>query len=99
MFPPAVTSGSRTPRFVLPDRGLVPRHHCLLRSAGTAEDLLAVTMLSVPVDARAALRMLETEADDLSALLSEVPVDLDLIDAEDRHIEPDSPAVSTAAED
>jgi hypothetical protein len=67
------------------------RHNCLLRSVGTAEDLLAVTMLSVPADPRAALRM--AEADDLSTLLAEVPVDLDLVDAEDRHIEPDSPAV------
>jgi hypothetical protein len=58
----------------------------------TAEDLIAVTMLSVPVDPRAALRMPETAADDLSALLAEVPVDLDLIDAEDRHIGPDSNA-------
>jgi hypothetical protein len=54
------------------------------------EDLIAATMLSVPVDPRAALRMLETEADDLSALLAEVPVDLDLVDADDRHIWPDS---------
>lgn len=51
-----------------------------------------MTMLSVPVDPRAALRMLEAEADDLSTLLAEVPVDLDLIDTEDRQIETDSPA-------
>lgn len=69
------------------------------RSAGpeswnrfTADDLIAVTMLSVSVDPRAALRLLETEADDLSALLAKIPVDLDLIDADDRHIGLDSPA-------
>jgi hypothetical protein len=47
----------------------------------TADDSSAAIMLSVSVDPRA-LRMLETETDDLSALLAEVPVDLDLIDAE-----------------
>jgi hypothetical protein len=161
MFASTVAFGSRMPGSVLPDRGLVPRHHCLLRSAGmggrsngrqpwavpdffadpedpdrrvwaatvlqtyfhdrmddgdplytgaafdrlagggaapevadrfTADDLIAVTKLSVSVDPRAALRMLETEAGDLSALLTDIPVDLDLIYAEDRHIGPDSPA-------
>jgi hypothetical protein len=58
----------------------------------TADDLTAVTMLSVSIDPRAALRMLETEAKDLSALLAEIPVDLDLINADDHHIGPDSPA-------
>lgn len=57
-----------------------------------ADDLVAVTMLSVSVDPRAALRMLETEADDLSALLAKIPVDLDLIDADDHHVGPESPA-------
>ncbi|WP_378021288.1 DUF6308 family protein [Actinomycetospora rhizophila] len=58
----------------------------------TADDLSAVTMLSVSVDPRAALRMLETEADDLSALLAKIPAELDLIDADNHQIGPDSPA-------
>lgn len=52
----------------------------------TADDLVAVTMLSVTVDARAALPLLDTDADALSELLAKVPLGLDLINADDSAI-------------
>ncbi len=52
----------------------------------TAEDIVAVSMLSVNVPARAAIRILGYDADRLTSMLEEIPTDLDLMDAEDRDI-------------
>ncbi|MFE6233751.1 DUF6308 family protein [Cellulosimicrobium sp. NPDC057862] len=46
----------------------------------TAADLVAVTLLSVDVPARGAIDLLETRADEFSALLTEIPTDLELVD-------------------
>lgn len=57
----------------------------------TAVDLVAVTTLSVDVPGQAALRILgDTDpgfAHDLSDLLAQVPADLELIDASDKHLD------------
>ncbi|MDT0354063.1 DUF6308 family protein [Pseudonocardia charpentierae] len=49
----------------------------------TADDLVAVSMLSVQVPARAALGILLDDADRLSAGLADVPADVDLADADE----------------
>jgi hypothetical protein len=54
--------------------------------AFTAEDLLAVSMLSVDVPARAAIRMLGDDQRRLSEHLARIPADLDLAYAEPDHI-------------
>lgn len=46
----------------------------------TAEDLLAVSMLSVPVVGYYALHVLDYRADEINGLLAQVPPDLDLTD-------------------
>ena len=48
----------------------------------TADDLIAVSTLSVPVPPRAALRILLDDADRLSAYLADVPADVDLADVD-----------------
>lgn len=59
----------------------------------TAEDFVAVAMLSVSVRAHAVLRVLEpTEPSPYNRLLHEIPADLDLVDAGPEHIAQDSPA-------
>lgn len=45
-------------------------------------DFVAVSMLSVDVPAQAAIRLLERDSSTLSALLSRIPADLDIVDAE-----------------
>lgn len=52
----------------------------------TAEDLLAVRMLSVTVPARAAVRLLDTEAGWFHQLLADVPSDVALWEASDEHL-------------
>jgi hypothetical protein len=58
----------------------------------TAEDLVAVSLLSVDVPGAAALRLLGTEAPRLSRLLGAIPADCELVDAVDDQIAPGSPA-------
>lgn len=58
----------------------------------TADDLVAVSMLGVHVPGEAARAMLEDNALAIHALLSAIPPDLDLWDAEDDHIDSASPA-------
>jgi hypothetical protein len=59
----------------------------------TAEDLLAVTMLSVQVDGYHALHVLDYDARELSGLLAQIPVDVSLGDpAAESLIAPDGPA-------
>jgi Family of unknown function (DUF6308) len=53
-----------------------------IRDVITAEDLVAVSMLSVDVPARAALRILGTDGRRISDLLSEIPTALDLVDVD-----------------
>jgi hypothetical protein len=52
----------------------------------TAEDIVAVTMLSVNVPSRASLQILGADSARLSAVLADIPTDMDLIDAGDEHI-------------
>jgi Family of unknown function (DUF6308) len=49
----------------------------------TADDLIAVTFLSVDVPAPAAIGILETHRDEISDLLAQIPADLDLADVTD----------------
>lgn len=49
----------------------------------TSDDLVAVSMLSVQVPPRAALRILLDDADCLSAYLADVPANVDLADADE----------------
>ncbi|MFF1769066.1 DUF6308 family protein [Streptomyces sp. NPDC058249] len=59
----------------------------------TADDLIAVQTLSVKVPARAALDLLESDlAAQLSKLLSSIPSDIDMADAEAADLAPGSPA-------
>jgi len=53
-----------------------------IRDVITAEDLVAVSMLSVDVPARAALRILGTDSRRISDLLREIPTALDLVDVD-----------------
>lgn len=46
----------------------------------SADDLVSVTFLSVKASGRAAIGLLEWKADEISALLASIPVDLDLND-------------------
>jgi hypothetical protein len=57
--------------------------HPLVANMFTADDLVAVSMLSVQVPPRAALRILLDDADSLSAYLADVPADVDLADADE----------------
>ncbi|MEU5254934.1 DUF6308 family protein [Streptomyces longwoodensis] len=59
----------------------------------TPADFIAVATLSVDVPVRAVLHVLEqTGRNRYSRLLSQIPVDLELAAAEDRHVAKDSPA-------
>jgi Family of unknown function (DUF6308) len=58
----------------------------------TADDLVAVSMLSVQVPPRAAIRILQDDADRLSAYLADVPADVDLADADESVISDGSAA-------
>lgn len=60
--------------------------------AFTAEDIVAVSMLSVDIPAEASLRILGPDAPHMSRLLQEIPADVDLVDADDDLIDPDSAA-------
>jgi hypothetical protein len=53
------------------------------RDVIVAEDLVAVSMLSVQVPPRAALAILQVERDHLRHLLADIPADVDLVDADD----------------
>lgn len=63
-----------------------------VRDVVTAEDLVAVSMLSVQVPPRAALLILVDAREDLARQLAQIPVDVDLVDADDSHIGPRSAA-------
>ncbi|NNM45392.1 DUF6308 family protein [Knoellia koreensis] len=63
-----------------------------VRDQLTPEDLVAVTMLSVDVDPRAALAILGPLRGDISALLGKLPTGLDLVDVEGSSITPEWPA-------
>ena len=52
----------------------------------TAEDLLAVSMLSVPVVRYYALHVLDYRAREISSLLAQIPVDVALADDEAEHL-------------
>jgi Family of unknown function (DUF6308) len=52
----------------------------------TAEDLLAVSMLSVPVVRYYALHVLDYRAREISGLLAQIPVDVALADDEAEHL-------------
>jgi hypothetical protein len=58
----------------------------------TEDDLVAVTMLSVEVPARAAIAVLGPMADGIQQLLSEIPSDVDLHEADLSLVSPGSPA-------
>jgi len=58
----------------------------------TPADLVAVSLLSVDVPGRAALRILETRAEELNGLLEKIPHDRELRDAADSEIGPGSAA-------
>ncbi|MFD4443731.1 DUF6308 family protein [Nocardia sp. NPDC058519] len=58
----------------------------------TAEDVVAVTLLSVRVPGSAAIRMLERDHDGLNSLLGLIPADVDLVDAEIDILDEGSPA-------
>jgi Family of unknown function (DUF6308) len=53
-----------------------------VRDLLTAEDLVAVSMLSINFPARAALQILGPDGQEISHLLSQVPTDLDLVDVD-----------------
>ena len=57
-----------------------------------ADDIVAVSLLSVHIPGRANLQILETRSDEISKLLREVPTNVDLWDAPDGDIAPGSPA-------
>ena len=56
------------------------------------EDFLAVSMLSVTVPAKAAIRLLDRDAEAIRRLLCQIPDDLDIVDADPRMLESESPA-------
>jgi uncharacterized protein DUF6308 len=58
----------------------------------TAEDVVAVTMLSVSVPPRTALWMLDVGSEQLSQFLRGIPTDVDLFAADKKLIDDDSPA-------
>lgn len=60
------------------------------RNRFSADDLVAVTFLGVKVPGWAALRILDTDAAELNALLRQIPVDLDLWETDPSLLEPDS---------
>lgn len=58
----------------------------------TEKDLVAITMLSVHVPARAAIRLLDTDRERISELLAAIPSDLDIVDAQPVDLGSTSPA-------
>ena len=78
----------------------VPRHsgsrfssfRCNAWDRIDVDDLIAVSMLSVHVPGRAALRYLERDAAQITALLRDIPTDCDLHAASAGHIDSTSPA-------
>ena len=68
--------------------GDAPAH----RDVITPLDIVAVSTLSVDVPAAASIALLGPDADRVSALLSGIPADVDLVDAEDALISEASPA-------
>lgn len=62
------------------------------RNVFTADDLVAVTLLDMVVPGPAALAILHEQSSELSSLLSEIPVDIDLWDASPDVVSPSSPA-------
>ncbi len=58
----------------------------------TAEDIIAASFLGARFPGRASLEILEDRADEFSALLSQIPVDVDLWTAPDDAVGPESPA-------
>ena len=56
------------------------------------EDFVAVSMLSVNVPAQAAIRLLGPDAEAISEHLSQIPTDLDIIDADPEMLGAESPA-------
>ena len=62
------------------------------RDIFTAEDLVAVTLLEMTVPGNAALAVLHRQASGFSALLSDIPADVDLWDASEDVIGPESAA-------
>jgi hypothetical protein len=52
-----------------------------------AEDVVAISMLSVNVPPHAALYLIADEAGTLSAALTQMPTDVDLVDASDEHLD------------
>ncbi len=66
------------------DRGSTPGTARVLRQANTnwftADDLVAVSMLSVDMPAEAAIQLIDTEAAEFSALLEQLGPDRDLVD-------------------
>lgn len=58
----------------------------------TAEDLLALSLLSVPVNGEAALYLLEGKSHEISNLLAELPTDTDLADLAPEDLGSDWPA-------
>ncbi|UFR02306.1 DUF6308 family protein [Streptomyces sp. Go40/10] len=80
-------TGSRFERFAGGgDRPEVANHF-------TSADFIAVAALSVHVPVRAVLHVLEpTGRNPYNSLLSQIPADIELAEAEERHIAEDSPA-------
>ena len=58
----------------------------------TADDIVAVSLLSVRIPGRAVLALLDGQAGELNALLSPIPAGLDLWEAPEEAVAPDSPA-------
>jgi hypothetical protein len=85
------TSGFSGSRFELFAGGgdSIGRHNVF-----TSDDLVAVTLLEKTVPGNAALALLERDASGFNHLLSAVPVDLDLWDATDVDIGPNSAAAA-----
>jgi hypothetical protein len=61
----------------------------------TAEDLVAVNLLNVRIRPRVAVQLLVEQSDRISELLRQVPVDLDLRDADDEVLEEKAPLCRT----
>jgi Family of unknown function (DUF6308) len=84
-FGPKPSTGRRFERFAGGgDRPEVAHHF-------TAEDFVAVSMLSVQIPGASAIEILETKAEDLNELLTLIPAELDLWDAERNMIGRESP--------
>lgn len=62
----------------------------------TSDDIVAVSFLGSRIPGRASLEILENGADDLSALLSQIPRDVDLWEAPEKAVGPGSPAAEVA---